>query len=263
MPDAAAPPTVTTEPTRAGERLDNFVDGALAFAATLLAISGGKLPQAVAAFDQALHGVPACTACFAQLALFRHGHVRWRGTVHGIGGTRLRGSLLLVLFTPIFVFPLHLVQAAFFTGLRGGARSLAFPRRQRRPARTRGPVHVPRLVLGLDGGHLGTLFRPCRAPHRTHRRDMAERGSAPAHVALVPRGRPRFDAAGIVGIGDTGWVAGCRFRFQPRLAGLHRRPRRPLAPMLAGDPVKVRFGSARGRDYRCAIEPNATSRERP
>lgn len=127
MPDATAPATVTAEPTREGERLDNFVDGAFAFAVTLLVISGGKLPQDVAALGHALRGVPAFAACFAQLALFWHGHVRWRDTVRGIDGTSLRWSLLLVFFALIFVFPLHLVYAAFFNGLSGGALSPEFP----------------------------------------------------------------------------------------------------------------------------------------
>src|SRR6185312_11758971 len=51
-------------------RLDNFVDGAFAFAITLLLISGATMPRDVAALEHALLGVPAFAVCFAQLAWF-------------------------------------------------------------------------------------------------------------------------------------------------------------------------------------------------
>lgn len=93
-----------------GARLDNFVDGAFAFAVTLLLISGATLPRDVAALEYALRGVPAFAACFAQLAWFWHAHVRWRDNVRLTDRSSLLLSLLLVFFALIFVFPLHLVQ---------------------------------------------------------------------------------------------------------------------------------------------------------
>ena len=48
-------------------RLDNFVDGAFAFAITLLVISGADLPKDVAALEHAPRGIPAFAACFALL----------------------------------------------------------------------------------------------------------------------------------------------------------------------------------------------------
>lgn len=116
-------------------RLDNFVDGAFAFAITLLIISGGSLPRDVAALEHALRGVPAFAACFAQLALFWHGHVRWRDTVRLTDGTSLRLSLLLVFFALIFVFPLHLVFAGLFNGASGGALSPDFTNSPGNPLR--------------------------------------------------------------------------------------------------------------------------------
>lgn len=101
-------------------RLDNFVDGAFAFAITLLVISGASLPRNVAALEHALRGIPAFAACFAQLAIFWHGHVRWRDTVQLADGLSLRLSLLLVFFALIFVFPLHLVYASFFSAMTHG-----------------------------------------------------------------------------------------------------------------------------------------------
>lgn len=121
MPDSAPMAVAELRHERAeSARLDNFVDGAFAFAITLLVISGASLPRNVAALEHALRGIPAFAACFAQLAIFWHGHVRWRDTVHLADGTSLRLSLLLVFFALIFVFPLHLVYASFFSAITHG-----------------------------------------------------------------------------------------------------------------------------------------------
>ncbi|HET9817554.1 MAG TPA: TMEM175 family protein [Rhodanobacteraceae bacterium] len=104
-------------------RLDNFVDGAFAFAITLLVISGASLPKNVAALEHALRGVPAFAACFAQLAWFWHAHVHWRDNVRLTDKRSLLLSLLLVFFALVFVFPLHLVYAGMFNGASGGALS--------------------------------------------------------------------------------------------------------------------------------------------
>lgn len=101
-------------------RLDNFVDGAFAFAVTLLVISGASLPKDIATLEHALRGIPAFAACFAQLAIFWHGHVRWRDSVHLTDRASLLLSLLLVFFALIFVFPLHLVYASFFSAITHG-----------------------------------------------------------------------------------------------------------------------------------------------
>lgn len=127
MPDPSVPSGIEVRRERTeSARLDNFVDGAFAFAITLLVISGANLPASVAALERALRGIPAFAACFLQLALFWHGHVRWRDTVHLTDGTSLRLSLLLVFFALIFVFPLHLVYASFFSAITGGALSPDF-----------------------------------------------------------------------------------------------------------------------------------------
>ncbi len=112
---------------RQSARLDNFVDGAFAFAITLLVISGASLPRTVDALLEALRGVPAFAACFAQLAWLWHGHVAWRETVARTDLTGLYLSLLLVFFALIFVFPLHLVYASFFNGLTHGVLSPDVP----------------------------------------------------------------------------------------------------------------------------------------
>lgn len=108
---------------RQSGRLDNFVDGAFAFAITLLVISGASLPRTVAALVEALRGVPAFAVCFLQLALFWHGHVNWRETFRLTDRRSMQLSLLLVFFALIFVFPLHLVYAGLFNGISGAALS--------------------------------------------------------------------------------------------------------------------------------------------
>ena len=116
MADTGAP-AATRRESNESARLDNFVDGAFAFAITLLVISGGNLPQNVDALVHALRGIPAFAACFGQLAIFWHGHVRWRDSVRLTDRTGLLLSLLLVFFALIFVFPLHLVYSSFFSAI--------------------------------------------------------------------------------------------------------------------------------------------------
>ena len=120
-PESTAPP-----PRSEGTRIDTFVDGAFAFAITLLVISGGNLPSDVAGLEHALRGIPAFAACFSQLALFWYGHVRWRDSLRRVDGRSLLLSLLLVFFALIFVFPLHLVYASLFNGISNGVLSPDF-----------------------------------------------------------------------------------------------------------------------------------------
>lgn len=127
MPELPTPAQFEARHERAESgRLDNFVDGAFAFTVTLLVIGGTDLPKTVAALDEALRGIPAFAACFLQLALFWHGHVRWRDSVRLTDTTSLWLSLLLVFFVLIFVFPLHLVYAGFIAHASGGALSPGF-----------------------------------------------------------------------------------------------------------------------------------------
>ncbi|MGH8214558.1 MAG: TMEM175 family protein [Rhodanobacteraceae bacterium] len=124
-PPTPAETDAVREPAE-GARLDNFVDGAFAFAITLLVISGAGLPKDVAALEHALRGIPAFAACFGQLAFFWFGHVRWRDTVRLIDTTSMWLSLLLVFFALIFVFPLHLVFAGLFSSVTGSTLSPDF-----------------------------------------------------------------------------------------------------------------------------------------
>lgn len=161
MPDVPTPPPSAVHGERADSaRLDNFVDGAFAFAITLLIISGGGLPHDVAALEHALRGVPAFAACFALLAFFWHGHVRWRDSVCRTDGTSLRLSLLLVFFALIFVFPLHLVFAGLFSGFSEGVLS---PDYHATIVRTSGDVRALFVCYGVAFACMaGTLALLCR-----------------------------------------------------------------------------------------------------
>ena len=124
MFESVTPTELETRQNRTeSARLDNFVDGAFAFAITLLLISGASLPKNMAALEHALRGIPAFALCFMQLAWFWHAHVRWRDSVRLTDRRSLRLSLLLVFFALIFVFPLHLVYAGMFNGASAGVLS--------------------------------------------------------------------------------------------------------------------------------------------
>lgn len=107
-------------------RLDNFVDGAFAFAVTLLVINGTDIPHDTESLLDALRGVPAFAACFAQLLVFWHGHVGWRERTRSIDMPSLLLSLLLVFFALIFVYPLHMVYSSFFHFISDGLLSPQF-----------------------------------------------------------------------------------------------------------------------------------------
>ena len=181
MPELTSLPATEARHDRAeSARLDNFVDGAFAFAVTLLVISGASLPRNVAALEHALRGIPAFAACFAQLAIFWHGHVRWRDSVHLTDRTSLLLSLLLVLFALIFVFPLHLVYASFFSAITHGWLSPDFALTS---------VNLPALAAlfacyGLSYACMaGMLALLCR--HGVHNGHLADAAAIPVHISML------------------------------------------------------------------------------
>lgn len=93
----------------AAKRLDAFVDAAFAFAVTLLVIGGGDVPSNYSGLEQALRNAPAFAIGFAFLAMFWHGHVRWRGYPTRGGGLPVLISLVLVFLVLVYVYPLRLM----------------------------------------------------------------------------------------------------------------------------------------------------------
>jgi len=98
-------------------RLDMFVDSAFALTLTLLLIGGDAVPDSASRLLQVLGGIPAFAACFVQIAMFWHGHVRWRHRCLRSDGVGRWLSLLLVFLALIFVYPLHMVFASLFSGI--------------------------------------------------------------------------------------------------------------------------------------------------
>lgn len=99
--------------TKAGgtssKRLDAFVDAAFAFAVTLLVIGGGDVPLDYAGLERAIRNAPAFAIGFAFLAMFWHGHVRWRAYGTRAGGLPVLISLVLVFLVLVYVYPLRLM----------------------------------------------------------------------------------------------------------------------------------------------------------
>lgn len=101
-------------------RLEAFVDAAFAFSLTFLVISGNDIPKSIAAMVLALKGVPAFAACFLQIALFWHSHVKWSRR-YGIDDRRSTVlSLLLVFLVLIYMYPLRLMFGTFFAWITRG-----------------------------------------------------------------------------------------------------------------------------------------------
>lgn len=98
----------------ARERVDNFTDGAFAFAVTLLVIGGGNTPLDFGAMRDALARVPVFAMGFALIALFWHGHVRWRRLCGGHDRLSVVLTLLMIFLVLVYVYPLQLMAAALF-----------------------------------------------------------------------------------------------------------------------------------------------------
>jgi len=95
-------------------RLEAFVDAAFAFAVTLLVISLDAIPSSIPAMVDALKGVPAFAASFAQIMMFWWAHATWsrRFGLDDAGSQRL--SLVLVFLVLVYVYPLKIFYGSFF-----------------------------------------------------------------------------------------------------------------------------------------------------
>ena len=101
-------------------RLEAFVDAAFAFAVTLLVISLDAMPASIAAMMQALKGVPAFAASFAQIMMFWSAHATWSRR-YGLDDDRSRMlGLVLVFLVLVYVYPLKILFASLFSWLSHG-----------------------------------------------------------------------------------------------------------------------------------------------
>lgn len=101
-------------------RLEAFVDAAFAFSVTLLVISGDQIPTSVSMLTDSLKQVPAYAASFLIIMQFWLNHADWsrRYGLEDIVSDRL--SLVLIFVLLIFVYPLNMVFATFFSMISAG-----------------------------------------------------------------------------------------------------------------------------------------------
>ena len=101
-------------------RLEAFVDAAFAFSVTLLSISLNSIPSSIPAMVDALRGVPAFAASFAQIMMFWAAHATWSKRF-GLDDSRShRLSLVLVFLVLVYVYPLKILFGSFFSWISGG-----------------------------------------------------------------------------------------------------------------------------------------------
>jgi uncharacterized membrane protein len=101
-------------------RLEAFVDAAFAFAVTLLVISLNSIPSSIAAMVDALKGVPAFAASFAQIMVFWSAHATWSRRFGLDDARSQRLSLLLVFLILVYVYPLKIVFGSLFYWISRG-----------------------------------------------------------------------------------------------------------------------------------------------
>jgi hypothetical protein len=105
---------------RAAGRLDNFVDGAFAFALTLLVIAESSGTFGYGELVTAMWRIPAFAAGFALIANFWYAHVAWRraGGRSDLGAVLL--SLALVFCVLVYVQPVRVMTGTLTQFLTGG-----------------------------------------------------------------------------------------------------------------------------------------------
>lgn len=101
-------------------RIEAFVDAAFAFAVTLLVISIDTIPGSRDELVLAMKGIPAFAVSFAMIALFWYGHARHTQR-YGLDDTAsILMSLALVFLVLVFVYPLKVMFASFFSLVTSG-----------------------------------------------------------------------------------------------------------------------------------------------
>ena len=101
-------------------RIEAFVDAAFAFAVTLLVISLDAMPATIGEMAQALKGVPAFAASFAQIMMFWSAHATWSRR-YGLDDMTSRVlGLVLVFLVLVYVYPLKILFASLFAWVSQG-----------------------------------------------------------------------------------------------------------------------------------------------
>ena len=101
-------------------RIEAFVDAAFAFAVTLLVIASNSVPSSFEEMIQALKGVPAFAASFAQIMMFWSAHTLWSRRF-GLDDPRSqRLSLVMVFLVLVYVYPLKILFGSLFYWISDG-----------------------------------------------------------------------------------------------------------------------------------------------
>jgi uncharacterized membrane protein len=101
-------------------RVEAFVDASFAFAVTLLVISLDRIPDSIGAMLEALKGIPAFAASFAQITVFWSAHATWSRRFGLDDAASDRLSLVLVFLVLVYVYPLKIVFGALFHWISRG-----------------------------------------------------------------------------------------------------------------------------------------------
>lgn len=101
-------------------RTEVFVDAAIAFALTMLVISGNDMPTSFREMLEALKGVPTFAATFLMVVLFWSAHRRWSRRFGLEDGAVVALSCFFVFVMLIFVYPLRMVFSGMFHFLSAG-----------------------------------------------------------------------------------------------------------------------------------------------
>jgi uncharacterized membrane protein len=103
------------------DRMNNFVDAAFAFSASLLVISGGSMPTNAAEIEHALLQVPSFLLSFALVARMWLSHRSWASKYMLDDTISTLLSLSVVALVMIFIFPIHAMFQAFTSAITAGA----------------------------------------------------------------------------------------------------------------------------------------------
>lgn len=126
LPSEAASAAVRSDgfrPRGEQDRLTDLIDAAYGFAVTLLLVAADQVPASVDDLVDTMRRIPAALFAFTMVVLFWRAHVRWHRR-YGLDDRRsVLLSLALVFLALVYVFPLRLISAGFFSWVTDGSLS--------------------------------------------------------------------------------------------------------------------------------------------
>src|SRR2546428_8886936 len=101
-------------------RLETFIDGAFAFAISMLVIAGQQIPDNIQALLAAFKNVPTFVCSIAVLGIFWRGHWLWSRRYGLEDGMSILISWALIVTILIFIYPLKAIFGAMWYLLSNG-----------------------------------------------------------------------------------------------------------------------------------------------